>query len=219
MGSNPILSVTYFISNGYPLMVNGLPSKQELWVRFPLPVCLIIVSIKINNVPTSSSRTASLRLAYFYRGGNREGLELLLRKLLYNRALKARQLSKSQQAQSINSISTSNLFRSFFRVATPFVALKLRRRRRGKRVVAKIALLDRERGERKALGMFSSSFKEKGAASVSFSERLERELKSLSSTSTAKGANTPAVGASGINPLQEKRDTVHRLAFKSRPYR
>ncbi len=24
--------------NGYPLMVNGLPSKQLIWVRFPLPV-------------------------------------------------------------------------------------------------------------------------------------------------------------------------------------
>lgn len=146
------------------------------------------------SISLSSTRTATRMLSYFFRRGQKESMENLLRQLIYRRAT------------GKIAVSTPNLFKSFFLSATPFVGLKTRRRRRGKRLIAKIAILERDRGERSSFVALANTLQLSGASSKPFIERLERELESLANTERKSG-------------LREKRDESHKLAYTSRPYR
>ncbi len=146
------------------------------------------------SISLSSIRTATRMLSYFFRRGQKESMEIQLRHLIHRRAL-----GKS-------AVSTSNLFKSFFLSATPFVGLKTRRRRRGKRLIAKIAILERDRGERSSFVALSNMLQLTGSTSKPFIERLERELEGL-------------IGIETKSNLREKRDESHKLAYASRPYR
>ena len=154
----------------------------------------------------SPIRTATRRLTYFFRCGNKENMEGLLRQLFYRRAI------ISKKALKIGAGSTSSdLFQAFFLAATPFIGLKTRRRRRGKRLIVKLSPLERNRGERSSFVALSNTLQTSGAVSKSFVDRLERELETLS--------NKTSSDIKHVSSLQEKRDEVHKLAYSSRPYR
>lgn len=161
----------------------------------------------------SSSRTATSRVSYFFRKGGKENRERQLRGLFIRRAKKGQNVVATKSSVS-TSVTTSQLFRSFFLSATPFIALKTRRQRRGKRVVAKVGPLDRERGERKSLVALSSRLQSEGAVKKSFPERLERELEIIDSAS-GKGPTT----SGSTSQIRDKRDELHRIAFQSRPFK
>ncbi len=141
-------------------------------------------------------RTATQRLAYFFRVGNKEGRESHFRKLLAKRAKKANEQAKSvtssenkttgqnNERSSNTSLdggesSISSRLKTFYLTATPFIGLKTRRRRRGNRVIHKIVPILRTRSERKSFRALSSSLRRTGRAVKPFARRLEDELESL----------------------------------------
>ena len=242
MGSNPILFVfTLSFSSfyGYPLMVNGLPSKQKLWVRFPLPVSFktfsmssskntfgsskssnIVASIspKIPQQTTlfSASRASSRMLPYFVRCGKKEKREGHFRRLIIKRERTIRAVSLTAKgATERGQQSISDLFEPFFLSATPFISLKAlrtRRKRRGKRIINKLIPLDRARSERKPFSTLAAILQISGRTPKPFNNRLEHELDSL------YNAARPGRDRSGlVSTLREKRDLIHRTAFYSRP--
>ncbi len=96
-------------------------------------------------------RTASQRLTYCFRCGHKEKRESHLRDLVIKRALKVRSAQSDRTKRQ-----TAQLFTSFFQAATPFISLKMRRRRRGKQTISKLFPLDRVRSERKSFGALST---------------------------------------------------------------
>ena len=215
-------------------MANGLPSKQKLWVRVPLPVLnkkIFIMTtkyLKSNLSPIrTASRTASRLVSFFFRHGSKESMESQRRQVILRRARQSKNLSKSLT-------KTNVLFESFSQVSTPFIALKIRRRRRGKRVLVKLAPLGRNQGERKSRFALSTMLRVEGGVSKAFNFRIEQELEMLfqcinnsknlsravSTSIKQKQTKTNQVSnTSTVSPLQDKRDEVHRLAYKSRPFR
>ncbi len=196
-------------------MVNGLPSKQKLWVRFPLPVFKINYLTKVMSINsvyiTSPAHTSTRRLTQFVRCGNKEGVENAL-----NRLLKTYKVWKNPQPTTVKPSVVADPFQTIFLTATPFIGLKTRRRRRGKRLIAKIVPLERNRAERRAFLALAKSLDVTGSVSKPFSYRLARELENLSGKST-QGPDAKMVGASSA--IREKRDEIHKLAFASRPPR
>lgn len=171
------------------------------------------MSANNNLFQQSSSRTATSRVSYFFRKGGKENRERQLRGLFIRRAKKGHSVVAAKSSAS-TPVTTTQLFRSFFLSTTPFIALKTRRQRRGKRVVAKVGPLDRVRGERKSLVALSSRLQSEGAVKKPFPERLERELEVIDSASV-KGSTTPG----GSSQIRDKRDELHRTAFQSRPFK
>ena len=155
----------------------------------------------------STIRTASRMLDYFFRRGHKEGREIHLRDLFKRRAL----VKKSK-----GFITTRSLFQSFFISTTPFVRLKMvrRRGRRRKRPYVKIAPLSRDRGERSSFVSLSNVLKLSDTKAKCFIDRLESELenvaiKAVSSKFRSKDQST----------LCENRNEVHKLAFYALPRR
>ena len=162
------------------------------------------------NMSISPIRTATRRLTYFFRRGNKEGRESRLRQLFQRRAV-------AKQSVSGTNLTSSDLFQSFFISATPFIGLKTRRRRRGKRVIVKLAPLERDRGERRSFIALSNTLQISGAASKPFVDRLERELEVLAAKATP-GASKLKTQV-GVSAIRDKRNEIHKLAYFSRPYR
>ncbi len=158
----------------------------------------------------SPIRTATRRLTYFFRRGNKAGRENRLRQLFERRAV-------AKQASSGTNVTSSDLFQSFFISATPFIGLKTRRRRRGKRVIVKLAPLERNRGERRSFIALSNTLHISGAASKPFVDRLERELEVLA-TKSSVGVNKLKTQV-GVSAIRDKRNEIHKLAYFSRPFR
>lgn len=84
--------------------------------------------------------------------------------------------------------------------ATTFVFLKTRRR--GKRIKYKVSYLEKHKGEKKALLLFSKLLKEKRSHSENYRVRLDKGLNILSSDK---------------NILITKRDELHKIAFDNIP--
>ena len=103
--------------------------------------------------------TATNRTHYFQRSGKKSRIEQFRRQLFNRRSVSVSSepiLEKASQtplapyfARAAANATSQALLRDFFLAATPFVALKTRRR--GKRVAVKLTYPDRTRGERKAL--------------------------------------------------------------------
>jgi hypothetical protein len=111
--------------------------------------------------------------------------------------------------------SGSALLQNFSLAATPFVAL--RTRRRGARQTVKVTFLPQARGQRKALISLASTRSTGGAVSAPFGVRLRRQLEGLlrpEGRSRGVGA-TPA--ATGVGVLRDRRDEVHRQAIRAIP--
>ena len=180
----------------------------------------------------STGSIATRRLSFFFRKGKQSGRESIFRNFVINRA--------NSFVQKKIQYKTSFFFKSFFNIATPFVGLKTRRRR--KRIVYKVVLLERDRGVRKALGALSSIFQSQGFVSKPFEDRLKGELESIADTyikGRAKPYRNKLSGRMGkqkhkqkqaiasnsvqsqnaISSIREKRDEMHRLALQAAPYR
>lgn len=168
------------------------------------------------------SHTATQRIPYFFRKGKKDIRERQFRALFIKRGLKTRNLQKDTTLNSnISKNQLSLLFQSIFQSIIPFVGLKLRRQRRGKAQIAKIVTLAPNRGIRKALITLANGLFSEGSSSKTFSERLERILEKVHglTTITPTQAGQAASGQQQFRELREKRDAIHQLAFRSRPYR
>ncbi len=163
------------------------------------------------NTSISPIRTATQRLTYFFRCGKKEVREGQLRQLFKRRALDV-----GKQDHNVAGQKTTELFQQFFLAATPFIGLKTRRRRRGKRVVIKLVPFSQNRGERRSFVRLSNALRVSGAVSKPFVDRLERELEVFALNS---GSSTGVASGSSSNVIRDKRDEVHKLAYSARPYR
>ncbi len=228
-------------------IINPNQYKKVNKIKAPISSNIIDTRIvsKIKSIPRFSVlHTASRRLHYFVRKGNKEGIEGLFHNFILNRALKNKTQQKQQPGLKINSItviqhkpvqvhthrSLHTLFETFYLAATPYIALKIRRKRRGKRVVHKLNFRDSARSERKSFVGLASLVSSKGRASKPVRVRLEQELESLTNQSRQRKSSSPSIrfatnanviaASSAISTsLREKRDLLHRTAFFARPYR
>lgn len=168
-----------------------------------------------SNMSISSIRTATRRLTYFFRRGNKENRENQFRELFRRRA------NIIAHPKSGSNLTSSKLFQFFFLSATPFIGLKTRRR--GKKSIVKLVPLERIRGERRSFIALSKLLRISGAVTKPFSGRLGRELEALSVKSAvpAKGNNTSidSKNIAGSSAIRDKRNGVHKLAYASMPYR
>ena len=169
------------------------------------------MSIPIN-LSTPSLRSTNLahrRVTSFVRRGKRERIEGLFRSRWGRKATKVKDTS-----QKSTQLSGSALLQNSALSATPFVAL--RTRRRGTRQNTKVTFLPQERGQRKALIALASTRTNTGAASSPFNRRLRRQLESLVRTEARnRSSNTSATGAA--NSVRERRDEIHRQALRTIP--
>ena len=173
--------------------------------------------IQFSANPATISRASSRRLSHFCRRGKKETREAHIRTLVRERerGIKTSTSRLPEGHFDENSkIASSNLFEPFFKVATPFIGLKTRRKRRGNRVIHKLMPLDRSRSERKPFVALAAIMRTSGKTAKPFYRRLGQQLEKLYNSSVARRAN-----AREVSPLQEKRDEVHRTAFDARPYR
>lgn len=123
---------------------------------------------------------------FFIKKGKKHSVESLFKSLLILRAKN-------------NKKETKALLSNCMLNASPFVALKMRKR--GKRTTYKVNFLDEKKGERKALIAFSKATSSK--FSGRFAPVLEKELEDL---------------ANGKSPISTKRDEIHRIALENAPY-
>jgi hypothetical protein len=152
----------------------------------------------------SALNTASKRLNYFFRKGQKGITESKRRIRLTERAKKKLSIS----AEGTNKISSR--FKSFFISATPFIGLKTRRLRRGKRVINKIFALTRDRSQRKAFSEFASPFFTTGRSKKPLRTRLEQELDVR--FTVKRGSASSATGSS----LAVKRALLYSTAYAAR---
>lgn len=85
----------------------------------------------------------------------------------------------------------------------PFIRLKSKSRRRGKRIIYRVTYLTREEAEKKALISFSKHMNSQNSNAKRFSIRLGEELKSLATNKA--------------HPVRVARDNIHKLALKHAP--
>ena len=192
-------------------MVNGLPSKQKLWVRFSLPVIKMHSTIKnISFKPKinfSAVNTATNRLNYLFRKGQKGTTETKMRERFKQRA---RKKATSNVAENANNIASR--FKSFFISATPFIGLKTRRIRRGKRIRSKVIALTRIRCQRKSLTEFASSFYSVNRAKKPLISRLELELDNIYSNRHKRGTSSQGSSSS----LYDKQALLYSTAYTAR---
>jgi hypothetical protein len=153
-----------------------------------------------------SVNTASNRLNYFFRQGQKNSIESKRRTRFIQRA------AKKPVVNAENSTKIFSRFKSFFISATPFIGLKTRRRRRGKRVVNKVITLTRRRSQRKSFLEFASMVCVSGRSKKPFMTRLESELEGLYSNSRKRNVRSQ----SGSNPFFEKRALLYETAYLAR---
>jgi len=85
----------------------------------------------------------------------------------------------------------------------PFIRLKTKTRRRGKRVIYRVTYLTKEKAEKKALISFSKHMNAQNTNAKRFSTRLSEEIKSLATNKA--------------HPVRLARDNLHKLALKHAP--
>lgn len=174
----------------------------------------------IRKVSTFSTvRTSSRSLAHFFRKGNKENREIQFRHLIINRESKKRSIRFNNVMPKRVQPTVTELFKPFYFSATPFIGLKTRRKRRGKRIIHKLSPLDRARSERKPFVALSSILRSSGRAAKSFKTRLEQELDTLYSVSRTLRVPADRGLSSSTSTLRDKRDLLHRTAFYAMPRR
>jgi len=149
--------------------------------------------------------TASGRLYYFFRLGKLATVENKRRARFIERAIK----KPMRQSTAIsNSIKFMYRFKSFFISATPFIGLKTRRMRRGKRVRNKVTVLTRRRSRRKSFLEFASTVYVSGRSAKPFNSRLENalELMHINHLKRKTGVNN--------STIFDKRVQLYATAYK-----
>jgi hypothetical protein len=225
-------------------MVNGLPSKQKLRVRFPLPVLFNIMqtfkaiytqkkqfifkksndnsffNLSKENAKSVSKQklaipTATYRFPYFSRKGNLERVEGNFQKFFEKQAIRFKKEKKSLP---------SSWFPSFFYAATAFVHLKTRRRAGGqaKFLKQKITYRPRVTGQRQSFLFFSKNFSSRQGASSgnSFRDRFKNQRENLLQDTRHRAVKKSGVqtGSGAIaQTLRQKRDEVHSRAYQIKP--
>ena len=160
-----------------------------------------------------SAALAHRMVTFFIRRGKRERVEGLFR-ALWRRNPEQRTLSAKGSSATKSALSGATLLQNFSLAATPFVAL--RTRRRGARQTVKVTFLPQARGQRKALISLASTIATGGTATAPFGVRLRRQLEGLlRPEGRIRGTSTPA--STGAGALRDRRDEVHRLARRSIP--
>ncbi len=188
----------------------------------------------------TTGRIATRRLAYVTRQGKKTIRENTFRNLVVKRA----ESSYKKKGQ----LSTSFIFKSFFITVTPFIGLKTRRRRkRVIHKVVPLERSRGERKSLGALatafhsqGAVSKPFSErlnttlesiaeayaKGIQNASHKKRTVNKARQgialdRRSTTGTKSSSivSPVSQSSGSNSFREKRDEIHRIARKARPFR
>jgi len=165
----------------------------------------IVKKMAFNNVK-QSVHTATNIINYFVRRGQKTSIETKMRKIFIQRVI------MNTNKEKPNKIV--DRFNSFFIHATPFIALKTRRIRRGKRVINKIKTLSRTQGQRKSLIGFSSLVRVSGRSKKSIRNRVEHELDALYSAAN-KGTGFSQAGNS---TLFEKRELLYKTAYSARNF-
>jgi hypothetical protein len=162
--------------------------------------------IKCLSTVQGAVSTASNRLNYFFRQGQKNTIEVKRRTRFVQRAIKKPVVNVE------GATKMSSRFKSFFISATPFIGLKTRRRRRGKRVINKVTTLTRRRSQRKSFLEFASSVCVDGRSKKPLRTRLESELETLYANSRKRNVRSQ----SGSNPLYEKRALLYETAYVAR---
>lgn len=124
---------------------------------------------------------------FFIKNGKKNVVETQFTKFFKQKSL----LGKNDSTTLINKSLTN---------ATTYVFLKSRRR--GKRTKYKVSYLEKYKGEKKALLMFSKLLKESRSNNEPYITRLDKGLVVLSSDK---------------NALISKRDELHKIAFENIP--
>ena len=146
---------------------------------------------------------ATNRLNYFLYRGKKAATETKRR---------ARFLERAKKKMVTNTSQISTRFKSFFISATPFIGLRTRRKRRGKRVLNKVITLTRKRSQRKAFLGFAATVCISGRATKPFRVRLENALEARHSNKRKR--NTPS--QPGGTELYDKRALLYTTAYKAR---
>jgi len=123
---------------------------------------------------------------YFFRKGKKGVMEKLFSQLLFKRAQE-------------NKKAIAPLLEKCFYSAIPYIRLKTRTRRRGKRILYRVTYLERKDAEKSAL----SSFCKQVSAQTNdrFTVKLEREIESF-----AENKNYP---------VRVLRDKIHKIGLKT----
>jgi hypothetical protein len=150
--------------------------------------------------------TATNRINYFVRRGQKMSIETKIRIRFTKRAFINTNKDKTKKIAS--------RFNAFFIHATPFIALKTRRIRRGKRIVHKVKILNRIQGQRKSFIAFSSLVRTSGRSKKPLRHRVEHELDRLFSSATnfSKGAGLAQANNSAFF---EKRELLYKTAYSA----
>ena len=162
---------------------------------------------KVPSFPITARNIVSNLSGYFCRKGNRQLIEKNVQKMLFKRV-------SSVKKEEVN---ISSYFTSFIEASLPYVKLKPKKRRgrRKKKVkIMRVNPIDRFTSKRKAFMMFSSLFKGINRQKKNFISRLENELESIY-TNSLKRSQT---GVTKL-PIIDKKDQLHKSAYKYKPYK
>jgi hypothetical protein len=168
------------------------------------------------NTTGATLRSAALahrRVTFFIRRGKRERVEGLFRALW--RRNPEQRVSTSKNTAIAKVPSGAALLQNFSLAATPFVAL--RTRRRGARQTTKVTFLPQARGQRKALISLANTIATGGTASAPFGTRLRRQLEGLLRPEGRPRGVVTATTSVGVGALRDRRDEIHRQARRSIP--
>jgi len=157
-----------------------------------------------SSISQAPVKTASNRLSYFFRRGKKAATETKRRARFTKRAMKNSNLNTKEE----NTLHSR--FKSFFIYATPFIGLKTRRMRRGKRIINKVITLTRSRSQSKSFLEFTSTICVSGRSTKPFRMRLENELETLYTNSSKTSSQT--IGTS----FQDKRTLLYETAYTAR---
>ena len=161
-----------------------------------------------------SSALAHRIVTFFIRRGKRERVEGLFRALWRRNPDQRVPVSKGSTGPKAVA-SGATLLQNFSLAATPFVAL--RTRRRGARQTTKVTFLPQARGQRKALISLASTIATGGAASAPFATRLRRQLEGLLRPEGRPRSVGTISATTGVGALRDRRDEIHRQARRSIP--
>ena len=177
-------------------MVNGLPSKQKLWVRFPLSVIIIMNKIQ------DAHRTLSRIRGYFCRKGNLESIENKLSKIFISNSQKKLPFKWSPGFISFSKLTN---YRNLKKI--------VKGRAKKKKVIYKIKPRIKRDNSQKSYRLIAPSITKASKTSKTFTLRLEKELKGLQKTIFKR--STDLTKAEPV--FFEKRDFLHKIAYNVVP--
>lgn len=123
---------------------------------------------------------------YFLRKGKKSVMEKLFKNLLFKRAKE-------------NKSKINPLLETCFHSAIPYIKLKSRTKRRGKRTIYRLTFLERKKAERLSFAAFSKQVSAK--KSDRFVPKIEAEIESF--------------GTNKNHPLRLQRDKIHRIGLNT----